>query len=146
MRFTPVPYASLNARQKENYNFHHLAARLSEYGYHAIPLSDDWNGADLIAVHVADDEVLRVQLKGRLTIAKKYLGRGLYVAFRDGGLGWVIYPHDAVAAALLDRGDLGRSASWGKRGAYSFPTLSSANRALLTPYRLPAVPSGGLVN
>jgi len=66
--------------QKENHNYAKLAAALADYGFSVMRLSDDWEGADLIAQHV-DGRVLRVPLKSRLAIAKKYRGKGLYLAF-----------------------------------------------------------------
>lgn len=67
MSFAPVPFKTLNAKQKEIYNFQKIAARLADYGYHSMWLSDDWQGADFLACHVDGKTVLRVQLKSRLT-------------------------------------------------------------------------------
>ena len=36
-------------------------------------LNDDWEGADFIAIN--DKEMIKVQLKGRFSIDKKYLGK-----------------------------------------------------------------------
>jgi hypothetical protein len=47
LMFERIPYDKLNARQKEDYNFHQVAARLAEYGYNSLRLNDDWLGADL---------------------------------------------------------------------------------------------------
>ena len=68
--FKPVPYADLNSRQKENHNFQKVAARLADYGYNCLRLTDDWQGADFMACHVDGETILKVQLKGRLTIDK----------------------------------------------------------------------------
>lgn len=83
MALTHVIHEKLNARQKEVRNFHKIAARLSDYGFHSMWLSDDWQGADFLAVHIDGATVLRVQLKARATIDRKYIGKGLHVAFRD---------------------------------------------------------------
>ncbi len=61
----------LNARQKENYNFQKISAVLADYGFVTLRLSDDWNGADFIALHKSG-ESLRVQLKARLSFSRKY--------------------------------------------------------------------------
>ena len=37
-----VDYKTLNARQKENYNFHKVASALAEYGYNSMRLNDDF--------------------------------------------------------------------------------------------------------
>jgi hypothetical protein len=44
-----ISYASLNPRQKENYNYQKLSALLADYGFVTMRLSDDWRGADMIA-------------------------------------------------------------------------------------------------
>jgi hypothetical protein len=87
MRWKPIKYSGLKARQKENFNFQKLSAVLADYGYAAIRLSDDWAGADFIAVHVRSEEpVLRIQLKSRLTFEKQYCGKDLCIAFPDRGM------------------------------------------------------------
>ena len=79
--FKKIKYSLLNAKQKENYNFQKVSAVLADYGYTCIKLSDDWNGADFLANHVDGITLLRVQLKGRLTFATKYLGKDLWICF-----------------------------------------------------------------
>ena len=64
---TRIDYASLNARQKESYNFQKLAAVLPDYGFNCIKLIDDWKAADLVALHV-DGETLRIQRKSGVCI------------------------------------------------------------------------------
>ena len=44
-----ITYSSLNPRQKENYNYQKLSALLADYGFVTMRLSDDWQGADMIA-------------------------------------------------------------------------------------------------
>lgn len=74
--FQKIAYESLNARQKESYNFQKVSAALADYGFITIKLSDDWHGADFIAQHLSG-ETLKVQLKGRLSFYKKYQGKDL---------------------------------------------------------------------
>ena len=133
--FERIEYADLNSRQRENYNFHKLAAVLADYGFTAIRLSDDWEGADFLAAHVDGETLLRVQLKGRLSFYEKYVGKGLHVGFPSGN-DWYLYPHDDVLATVLDATTIGETASWQKHGGYSFPGLSAQMRDLLEPYRL----------
>jgi hypothetical protein len=45
-----VLYSRLNARQKENFNFQKVSAILADYGFVTLWLSDDWQGADFIAL------------------------------------------------------------------------------------------------
>ena len=68
--FTKIKYSQLNSKQKENYNFHKVASALADYGYDSMRLNNDWQGADFIAVK--NDEMLKVQLKGRFTVDIKW--------------------------------------------------------------------------
>ena len=71
----------LNGRQKEIYNFQKSAALLADYGFNCIKLTDDWQGADFLAYHFDGTTTLKVQLKGRLTINRKYAERDLWMNF-----------------------------------------------------------------
>lgn len=133
MNFTPVKYEDLNSRQKENFNFAQLGAVLAKYGYTALRLSDDWKGADLIAVHIDGESDIKVQLKGRLTFEQKYRGKRLWIAFRSGET-WYLYDHDAVFERLRER--IENSNSW-RDGGYSWPYIPDWASPLLEAYRLP---------
>ena len=76
-----IDYGGLNARQKETFNFQKVSAVFAEYGFATIKLNDDWQGADFIAQHIDGQTYLKVQLKGRLTFSKKYVGKDLFVCF-----------------------------------------------------------------
>lgn len=132
-----VHYRALNARQQENYNFLKLSGVLADFGYTTLRLTDDWQGADFIAQHIDGETFLKVQLKGRLVIDTKYIGKDLHVAFRDGSA-WYLYPHDVVAKAILESTTVGQTRSWMERGGYSFPSISEAVRPILEPYRIPS--------
>jgi hypothetical protein len=125
---------ALNARQKENFNFQTISAVLADYGYATIRLSDDWQGADLIAQDMSG-ELLRVQLKSRLTSSTAYRGKDLFIAFGDGE-NWFLYPHDELLARLLATSNVGTTRSWKESGGYAFPRLSKVLRQLLAPYQL----------
>ena len=84
LRLDKVVYQDLNAKQKESYNFQKLSSVLADYGYTTYRMFDDYNGADLHAVRISG-EVVKIQLKGRLTIDRKYLNKQLYIAFSDNG-------------------------------------------------------------
>src|SRR5690606_2349658 len=116
--FKKITYEQLNSRQKENYNFQKVAAHLADFGFNCLRLSDDWQGADFIACHIDGDIFLKVQLKGRITIDKKYCGKGIYVAFQDSGT-WYLYPHDEMKDLLLSNGLMNGSKSWSEVGSYS---------------------------
>tara|TARA_R110002012_G_scaffold219568_4_gene391035 strand:- start:10524 stop:10958 length:435 start_codon:yes stop_codon:yes gene_type:complete len=130
-----VIYSDLNSRQKETYNFHRVAGRLAEYGYNSILLSDDWLGADFIAYHNDGERFYRVQLKGRMTIDDKYTGKSLYIAFIDGDRVY-LYPHDEMANRIDAAGRINGSVSWNKYRSYSWPSVSSWMRELLSDFEV----------
>lgn len=135
IKFEKVEYNQLNARQKENYNFQKVSAVLADYGYTTIKLSDDWNGADFIALHKDGAHELKVQLKGRLTFATKYSGKDLFICFPEGE-DWYLVPHDEVLHKFLDSGFMKGTTSWEKEGVYSWTKLSAQAKLLLAHYKL----------
>jgi hypothetical protein len=130
-----IAYNDLNARQKENYNFHKISAVLADYGYTSIRLSDDWEGADFIAQHIDGEQFLKVQLKGRLYFCSKYDGKDLYIAFREGEQ-WYLYPHDELLKEVAAISKIEQSESWKRDGEYHFPSISASLRAVLEKYAL----------
>jgi len=145
MQLAKIAYSKLNARQKENFNFQKVSAVLADYGFVTFRLSDDWQGADFIALHLTG-EVLRVQLKSRLAFFEKYRDKGLHVAFAEGET-WYLYPHDELLEKVLEDTTIRTSVSW-KSGGYSFNRLSKHLRLLLEPYKItgdvrPVPDSGG---
>lgn len=137
MKFFPVKYSELNARQKEIFNFQQIAALLANFGYNCIKLADDWQGADFLALHLDGVTTLRVQLKGRLTVAEKYFGKGIWIAFCSGSQ-WYLFDHDhfireSEGAAWLS------SSSWIAGKAYSWGAPTPRQLKLLEPYRLGAM-------
>ena len=135
--FKRVPYSKLNARQQENHNFHKVAAALADFGYTSIRLSDDFNGADFLAMHVDGRHILRIQLKGRLTFHSKYYGKGLHIAFRVGQHIY-IYDHDELRQRLTDEGFVERSTSekWITEGSRSWKNIPKKMQYLLDEYKL----------
>lgn len=117
-----IHYDQLNSRQKENFNFQKAAARLADYGFNCMKLSDDWQGADFIACHIDGKNFIKVQLKGRLTIDKKYSGKNIYITFNENNKCY-IYPHDVVQDELLNLGVMIRSKSWNQNGNYHWPNI-----------------------
>jgi hypothetical protein len=131
MKKTVQPYSTLNSRQQENYNFHKVAAVLANYGYSSIRLSDDWQGADFLAIHI-DGTAYRLQLKGRIAIDRKYLDKDIWIAVHDKFNDSVyVYPHDEMVEYLLNNTNLDQSRNWTESGTYSFPSPSKGFRAYL---------------
>lgn len=131
-----ISYGDLNARQKENYNFQKVSAVLADYGYCTLRLSDDWNGADFIAVHVSSKNSLNVQLKGRLTFSKKYLDKNLWICFRYNESDWYLYPHDRLFYKLKTTMNFHNTPSWKDEGLYGWKKLSPALLESLAEYKL----------
>ena len=122
--FRLVPYEELNKKQRENHNFHKVAAVLADYGYNSIRLTDDAEKADFLAVHIDGKTILRVQLKGRLEVNKKYMGKDLHIAF-PAGAGAYVFPHDEFVKKAGELGKFTHTNSWKKRGITSGPALPS---------------------
>lgn len=134
-RFDRIAYANLNSRQKENYAYQKVSAVLADYGFVTMRLSDDWQGADFIAQHIDGKTMLRVQLKGRMSIHKKYLGKDIYICFSENGQ-WYFVPHDEYVEWALTNTKIGTSYSWTNGGGYSIPYLPVAIKAHLEQYRI----------
>lgn len=104
-----------------------------EYGYTTIKLSDDWMGADFIALNFNGKEFLRVQLKGRVTFERKYLNKDLFICFQDKlNNNWYLYPHDKMLKKILPI--IKNSDSWKVHGSYSFPSMSVNLKKILMSY------------
>jgi frataxin-like iron-binding protein CyaY len=117
--FEHICYDTLNARQKEQYNFQKLAAVLADYGFNCIKLADDWQGADFLAYHINKSTTLRIQLKSRITIHKKYIDKEVWMAFPHDGY-WYLIEHDLlVAKAGTCTNWLGSNSWQSESGGYS---------------------------
>ena len=133
--FKRVSYSDLNSRQKENYNFQKVAGELADYGYNCLRLNDDWQGADFLACHIDGNVFLKIQLKGRMTIDKKYLGKDIHIAFLNGDECFV-YPHDEMLERILKLDKIGTSKSWLEVGAYSWPHPPVWAKDILNDYKV----------
>jgi hypothetical protein len=116
-KYSKTSYSALNSKQKENYNFHKVAAILADYGFNSMRLNDDWQGADFISVHVSGSEMLKIQLKGRFTIDKKYIGKDIYIAFIEKEQIKLYYHDDAITMIPTN---ISASKSWFENGLYSW--------------------------
>lgn len=137
-RLQQIRYDDLNAKQKEVYNFQKIAADLADYGFNCIKLQDDWQGADFLAYHKDGSQTLKVQLKSRVTINKKYLDRGLYIAFpfyEGGRRVWYLVLHDELVKHIGQHTNWLNTSSW-KKGAYSSISLKPQLREALEQYKL----------
>ena len=118
MKLRKVSYSELNSRQQEVFNFQKVASHLAEYGFNCIKLTDDWQGADFLAYHKDGNNTLKVQLKSRLAISKKFLGKSLFMAFPIKGA-WHLVEHDRLVALVKKHTTWLTSESWKRRGNYT---------------------------
>ena len=142
IKFEPIEYKNLNARQKENFNFQKLASTLANYGFNCIRLSDDWQGADFIACHIDGNTFVKIQLKGCLTFQKKYNGKNIYIAFNQDRK-WYIYPHDELQKKILGLDLMSGTKSWDVEGAYSWYRIPKKLEKLMDQYAIKPVNSDG---
>ena len=124
--FKKVKYESLNSRQKENHNFHKVSSKLADYGFNSMRLNDDWEGADFISI--SNNQMIKVQLKGRFTIDKKYIGKNLFIAFIEKGK-VKIYNHDDAVSMIPS--NTKNSKSWNE-GLYTWKQTPKLYNKIIT--------------
>ena len=134
IKFEPIDYKVLNARQKENFNFQKVAATLADYGFNCIRLSDDWQGADFIACHIDGKTFVKIQLKSCLTFQEKYIGKDIYIAFPQDGK-WYLYSHDELLNhKAFD--SMKEATAWKEGGAYHWPRIPKKRKGLMDQYAI----------
>ena len=134
----PINYDDLSSRAKENYNFSKVASRLADYGYNCLRLSDDWLGADFVAVHI-DGHYRKIQLKSRLHFSKRYQGKNIWIAFRNGNEVYV-YHHDRLLERFLAAGAINTERrSWRDLGYWNWRIIPKRYMYLLNRSRVPSV-------
>ena len=113
------------------FTFQKVSADLADYGYTTLWLNNDWQGADFIAVHVDGTTTLRIQLKARLTFDKKYVGKDIYICFREAEKAY-LYPHDALLTKLgpFD------GKTWKEKGLRSWPKMTREQKEVLSNFQL----------
>lgn len=123
----------LTAIQKKNYRFQKVASALADFGFNAIRLTDDLSGADFSLHHIDGGEPLKVILKGRAMIAKKYIDEDLHICFPDSE-GWYFLKHDALVDVIAQHTNWLSTESWIAGELYSTPTLSSSLKDQLSGF------------
>ena len=135
MKLEKINYSELNRKAQETYNFHKAASILADYGYNCIWLTNDWNGADFIAVHIDGISDFKVQLKGGIAFAKKYTNKNLYIGFMEQNELY-LYPHDEildqVESVISDK-------KWLEKGTYFQTKITKRFREILEPYKIQKV-------
>lgn len=139
MKLQKVNYDDLKPKQQEQYNFHKVSGKLAEYGYNCIRLSDDWQGADFFAFRIDGSNPLKVQLRSRTMISRKYQGKDILMCLPIGYhpvRGWYLVPHDKLAEIVGSHTTWPEIDSWVKGGQYSSHNPSAGLRKALMPYRI----------
>jgi hypothetical protein len=134
-----IKYSDLNSRQREIYNFQKVAAILADYGFNCIKLADDWQGADFLAYHIDGVNTLRVQLKGRMSIDRKYSGKNLHVAFPCFEE-WYLIDHDLLVRTVEKHSNWLNTSSWIDKGIYNSDAPSKILREALKEFKITPAP------
>ena len=135
MKLKKIAYSKLNSRQKEIFNFQKVAGLLADYGFNCLKLTDDWQGADFLAYHKDGAHTLKVQLKSRLIIGKKYSKKSLYMAFPFNKV-WYLIEHDHLVVLAKKHTTWLTSKSWRVKGRYSSRSLNPELLAALQGSKL----------
>ena len=135
MKLTKIKYGELKPRQQEVFNFQKVASQLADYGFNCIKLADDWQGADFLAYHIDGEKTLKVQLKSRLAISKKYVGKSLFIAFPINGA-WYLIEHDRLLTLIEKHTTWLASDSWRKHEGYSSASPNAELVAAISEWRL----------
>lgn len=124
------------AQVREVINRNIVVSLAMEKGFNAyLPVYD--GGVDFILYREEDALTLKVQLKGRWVIDRKYVGRDIWVAFPNAGE-WYLVPHDTMVEQAEAAG-FTKTSSWIDGGAYSCPSLSRSMAAACEPYRFASI-------
>jgi hypothetical protein len=133
--FNKIKYKELTATQKGNYNFQKTSAVLTDFGYSTVKLNLDSGSADFLAYHIDGESILNCQLKGRLSLNRKYLGKGIHIAFYKNNECY-IYPHDEFYHEVRSLGLLKESKAWEESGRLSWLQIPTNLEGWMQVYKL----------
>ena len=131
-----VPYEDLDLSQRKNFNYRKITRILSKHGFRCFREPNSTRGVDFVAVRDSG-ETLRVNLKARWMIDKRYLESGLHIVFPsvDGDHGGCyMLPHDELVDLIGEHCEYLNSPSWRVRGRYSGSTTLKMRRMLQNYY------------
>ena len=134
----PIKYERLSGKEQESYNAALLVAQMAQWGYlESQKINGDKHGADMIFYRSSDAKVLKIQLKGRVTLSKSYAGKDILVAFRDRkSKSWFLYDHDIVLEKVLSLGYLAGTSSWEKTGGWSWSSNPSWLQEIMNDWKI----------
>ena len=129
----------LNNRSIEMQNRLNLINVAFEDGYVAyLPVVDE--GIDLILYRKKDQDIIKVQLKSRWTINKKYVGHDICIAFPEGKK-WYLAPHDAMVKIAEDLKFAVGTQSWNRDdGEYHIKSMGKKLGKAMQNYLFPSPP------
>lgn len=139
------PFMSRHRSQvREVINRNTVVSLALEQGFNAyLPVFD--GGVDFILHREAREnepggkaETRKIQLKGRWTIGKKYIGRDIWIAFPV-GTDWYLMPHDEMLEFARSYTKALEAVSWTEGGVYSWPKPSKAMMAHCKQYRFASI-------
>ena len=122
IKFKKIDYDKLTAKQQESYNFQKFSSVLADVGYTTTKLSDDWESADFLAQHIDKKTFIKIQLKSKFGIAKKYYAKEIFIALRAGEE-YYLYPHDELQNYILANSTVATTESWKIGGKYHYPKI-----------------------
>jgi hypothetical protein len=106
-------------------------------GFNAFLPVYDGGVVDFILYRERDNQLCKVQLKGRWMINRKNIGRDIWMAFPIAGE-WYLMPHDEMLASAKADG-VTRTASWAECGEYSRARASEKLAAECARYRFASI-------
>ena len=135
-----VNYKELSLKAKETYNFQKVSSILAEYGYATNWLNVDFESADFIAVHFNGIDILKIQLKGRLSIEKKYQSKDIYICFpKDKSFkSFYLILHDKLLSITEEAtgSKCLKNISWVKNGECHWPSPTEKMKEKLKNYEI----------
>lgn len=130
-------YMGFDSRSKEAFNTAQLGAVLARKEEYLLPLRFDSNGADVLAYNPATNRTRAIQIKARVAVARKYLGKELWIAFprwvADHQQDWYVVPHDTLEALW------GKTRTWQKDAEWSANSLPEHLIAALLEFRVGSI-------
>lgn len=138
--FNTAFYQSLDAAQKEEFQYAIIRARLVQEGFVDVDRHrNDWNWADFTMRKVGERDSIKVQQKGNMEVHEKYLGKGIWMCWIEKDSGDIyLVPHDELKQILSEIHPYFESASYKKQDWYNFPSMSKDQKLALEQFVYPS--------
>jgi hypothetical protein len=129
-------FLKFDGKSQEAFNTAQLGAVLARRQEYLLRLPFDSNGADVLSYNPETLRTTPIQIKSRLSISRKYLGKNLFIAFpiweTESRQAWYLLPHDTLAE-IWGMDKLERHLGW------TSGHLSKEMAERLSPYLIGAV-------